>query len=257
MDAQNTSSRLHAHDIGRRFLQLASLVFVAVACALPALPALAGSFSVTPVRIYMTPRDRAVAVTITNEGDTPVALQADINVWSQKPDGTDELVLTDDMVLSPPIIKLAPKARQVVRLALLKPADASRQLTYRLIVREVPEVTAPKGNTIEVPIALALSMPVFITPPPAKREVACTGGREGAALAITCANTGSAYAQIREILVQRGADTLARFEGGTYILPGARKSIGITSAQPISAGSATLKVTFDDGKDQSFAVTLP
>ena len=239
---------------------MAATVAVGLSAALPTLPAFAGSFSVTPVRIYMTPRDRAVAITITNEGDSPVALQADLNTWSQRPDGTDELVLTEDMILSPPIIKLGPKARQVVRLALLKPADASRQLTYRLIVREVPEATAPKGNTIEVPIALALSMPVFITPPPAKREMDCQAGREGAALAVTCANSGSAYAQIREILVLRGdasSAPLARFEGGAYILPGARKSIGITAAQPITAGEATLKVTFDDGKDQSFNVRLP
>ncbi len=233
---------------------------VALATALPAMPVFAGSFSVTPVRIYMTPRDRAVAITITNEGDTPVALQADLNTWSQKPDGTDELVLTDDMILSPPIIRLGPKARQVVRLALLKPADASRQLTYRLIVREVPEATAPKGNTIEVPIALALSMPVFITPPPAKREMDCQVGRADGALAVTCANTGTAYAQIQEILVLRGDSNsapLARFEGGAYILPGARKSIGVTPAQAISPGEATLKVKFDDGKEQSFAVRLP
>ena len=239
---------------------MAATMAVGLSAALPTLPAFAGSFSVTPVRIYMTPRDRAVAITITNEGDSPVALQADLNTWSQRPDGTDELVLTEDMILSPPIIKLGPKARQVVRLALLKPADASRQLTYRLIVREVPEATAPKGNTIEVPIALALSMPVFITPPPAKREMDCQAGREGAALAVTCANSGSAYAQIREILVLRGdasSAPLARFEGGAYILPGARKSIGITAAQPITAGEATLKVTFDDGKDQSFNVRLP
>jgi fimbrial chaperone protein len=253
MKAQHIPSRW----IQRSSASFASLLIAAFAAAIPAAPAFAGSFSVTPVRIYMTPRDRAVAVTITNEGDSPVALQADINVWSQKPDGTDELVLTEDMILSPPIIRLAPKARQVVRLALLKPADASRQLTYRLIVREVPEITAPKEGTLEVPIALVLSMPVFITPPPAKREVACTGGREGAALAVTCANTGSAYAQIREILVQRSGNTLARFEGGAYILPGARKSIGIASSQPITAGEATLKVTFDDGKDQSFDVRLP
>jgi fimbrial chaperone protein len=256
MNAQNTPSRFFK----RHLSAIAALVFAVFASALPTLPAWAGSFSVTPVRIYMTPRDRAVAVTITNEGDSPVALQADINVWSQKPDGTDELVLTEDMVLSPPIIKLGPKARQVVRLALLKPADASRQLTYRLIVREIPEATAPKGNTIEVPIALALSMPVFITPPPAKREIDCQASREGAALAVTCANTGSAYAQIREILLVRGdagAAPLARFEGGAYILPGARKSIGIAATAPIAAGEAMLKVTFDDGKEQSFAVRLP
>ena len=66
----------------------------------------AGVFSVTPVRIYMTPRDRAVAVTITNEADEPVAMQADVYEWKQGADGVDELVPSEDLILAPPITKL-------------------------------------------------------------------------------------------------------------------------------------------------------
>lgn len=219
-------------------------------------PAMAGVFSVTPVRIHMTPKDRAVAVTITNEGDTPVALQADLNLWTQKADGSDELTLTEDLILAPPIIKLAPKAKQVVRLALLKPADASRQLTYRLIMREIPEAAAPKNN-IQVPIALALSMPVFITPPPAVRNIACTAARDAQAIAVTCANSGTAYAQVYEILLKRGEKIEARFEGGQYILPGARKVLHLKADQTVAAGVAQLAVAFDDAKVQSFDVMLP
>ena len=82
---------------------LGAIVLLAL-CFTFAAPAsvFAGVFSVTPVRIYMTPKDRAVAVTITNEGDTEVVLQADLNAWSQKPDGTDEQVPTEDLILSPP-----------------------------------------------------------------------------------------------------------------------------------------------------------
>lgn len=218
----------------------------------------AGVFSVTPVRIYMTPRDRAVAVTITNEGDTELVLQAELNDWSQKPDGTDEQVPTEDLILSPPIIKLAPNARQVVRLARLQPADASRQLIYRMIMREVPEAVASRDKTIQVPIALALSMPVFITPPAAKREMSCQADRGNPqTLNVSCTNSGTAYAQVREILLKRGAQVLARFEGGTYILPAARQVMSVKGEQAITPGAAQLSVSFDDGKSQTFDVTLP
>ncbi|MEP7155538.1 MAG: fimbria/pilus periplasmic chaperone [Betaproteobacteria bacterium] len=222
--------------------------------------ATAGVFSVTPVRIHMLPKDRAVAVTITNDGDAPVALQADLFVWSQKADGTDELTLTEDLILAPPIIKLAPKAKQVVRLALLKPADASKQLTYRMIMREIPEAVAQKSG-IQLPIALALSMPVFITPPPAIRSIACTAARDAAqGVQVSCANSGSAYAQVREIQLKRGEKTEARFEGGVYVLPGAQKSMSLkpeTAGQSLAAGAARLVVSFDDTKVQTFDVTLP
>ncbi|WP_431098597.1 fimbrial biogenesis chaperone [Polaromonas aquatica] len=218
--------------------------------------ATAGVFSVTPVRLYMTPRDRAIAVTLSNEADTEVVLQADINTWSQKADGTDELVLTEDLILAPPIIKLAPKARQVVRLAMLKPADASRQLTYRMIIREVPEAVPATG--IQVPIALALSMPVFVTPPAAKRQVNCTNQvADAKTLNLQCSNTGTAYAQIREATVTRSTQVLARFEGGSYILPGARKTVGLKAEQALTKGDAQLVVTFDDGQSLTTSITLP
>jgi fimbrial chaperone protein len=242
--------------------QLVIAQWLSVACALFLLVAVneasAGVFTVTPVRIYMTPKDRAIAVTITNEGDTPVVLQADLNVWRQKPDGTDETTLTEDLILSPPIIKLAPKGRQVVRLALLVPPDASRQLTYRLILREIPEATAPKKSSVDVPIALAVSMPVFVTPPSAKREMSCSAVRgDGKNIAISCANSGTAYSQIREITVKRKDKIEARFEGGVYVLPGARKAIPIPTAQPVASGPAQLAVSFDDGKEQVFDIAIP
>ncbi|HAL38804.1 MAG TPA: molecular chaperone [Polaromonas sp.] len=227
-----------------------------LALLMPWTAASAGVFSVTPVRLYMTPRDRAIAVTLTNEGDSAVVLQADINSWSQKPDGTDELVLTEDLILAPPIIKLAPKARQVVRLALLKPADASKQLTYRMIIREVPEALPSTG--IQVPIALALSMPVFITPPAAKRQMDCsTSPADATAVNLRCSNTGTAYAQIREAAIKRGEQTLARFEGGSYILPGASKTVSLKSEKTVPAGQAQLVITFDDGQNLTTSITLP
>jgi fimbrial chaperone protein len=217
--------------------------------------AYAGVFSVTPVRIYMAPKDRAVAVTITNEADEPVVLQADVYEWKQTAEGEDQLVPSEDLILAPPIVKLAGRARQVVRLARLQPPDASRQLTYRLILRELPEAGAAKG--INVPIALALSMPVFITPPLAKHRTSCTANRDerDGAPRIVCSNTGTAYAQVREVDVrQPGGQSVARFEGGAYILPGARKPLALKNGSSVPAGPLQLVVTFDDGDRQTFDV---
>src|SRR5687768_16393781 len=116
----------------------AAWVLGVVLTALVAPMAHAGVFSVVPVRIYMTPRDRAVAITVTNEGETEMVLQAEVSTWRQKADGSDEQVPSEDLILSPPILKLAPKARQVVRLARIASADVAQQQTYRLVIREVP-----------------------------------------------------------------------------------------------------------------------
>lgn len=243
-------------------------LFLISACLSVNLAYAGGAFSVTPVRIYMTPKERATAVTLINQGDVPVVLQADVNTWTQKADGSDELVPTEDLILSPPIIKLAPNARQVVRLVSLKPFDNSREVTYRLIVRELPEIATPTGNTIDVPIALALSLPIFITPNNAKSEISCSakGLQDFSQVSsqksskqifqIECTNTGMAYAQIREAILKSNQQNIARFSGGAYFLPGTKKILPLEPILPIPKGEGEIVVTFDDGKTQSYPVTL-
>lgn len=223
-----------------------------------AAPVWAGQFSVTPVRIYVAPKDRAAAVTLTNEGDDELVMQADVYVWKQKPGGEDELTPSEDLFLSPPILKLAPKSRQVVRLAMLHPPKSGRQLTYRMIVREIPEAKQAKKN-VELQIALAFSLPIFVTPPGAKPVLACTAERGAADMVrAVCENTGTAYAQPREFTLT-GADgsKLAGRDTGGYILPDVKRSFEIKRAEGrIPAGKAKLAVTLDDGSTLAYDVTV-
>jgi len=227
-----------------------SLLAIADACA--------GQFSVTPVRIFMAPKDRAAAITITNETDEPLVMQADVYTWKQKADGEDDLTPSEDLFLSPPIIKLGPHARQVVRLAVLKPASLPEQQTYRLIVREVPEAQNPDQN-VQVQIALAFSLPVFITPPDTKRNLTCSVERAGANAALaSCENVGRAYAQPRELaLVTSTGTKIAARESGGYILPGMKRAFelkGVNGA--LASGAAKLVVGLDDGTSQTFDVAV-
>lgn len=236
---------------------LSNAVFGLLAAAL-AVPAGAGQFSVTPVRIFMAPKDRAAAVTVTNEGDEELVMQADVYVWKQKPGGEDELTLSEDLFLSPPIIKLAPRSRQVVRLAMVRPPKTGPQLTYRMIVREIPEAR-PARKGVELRVALAFSLPVFITPPGAKRQLQCTVDRVAASIVkAVCENTGTAYAQPREFVLssEQGVKLASRDSGG-YILPDIERSFELKRAEGrIPGGKARLAVMLDDGSTQTYDVTI-
>lgn len=242
---------------GRRALTRA---LAAALCAILCLPhwSFAGVFSVTPVRIFMAPRDRATAVTITNEGDEELVMQADIYVWNQKPGGADDLTLSEDLILSPPIVKIAGKSRQVVRLAMVSPPAAARQLTYRMVIREIPEAHAA-DKKVQLQIALAFSLPVFITPAGAKRDVVCSIARAAPdAVRATCENRGSAYAQPRDFtLMGARGETLATLDTGGYILPGVQRSFEVKRSDGrIPGGQATLAVNFDDATSQKYDVTV-
>jgi len=235
-----------------------ALASLALSGLLFATPVWAGLFSVTPVRIYMDPRDRAIAVTITNEGDEELVMQADIFVWKQKVNGEDDLTLSEDLILSPPILKLAPKSRQVVRLARLRLTPTRDQLQYRMVVREVPEAKAASDN-VQLQIALAFSLPVFITPAGAKSRLDCIVERSAEdTIRAVCENTGNAYAQPREFaLIGPAGAKLASRDSGGYILPDIKRSFDIRATEGrIPGGKAQLAVTLDDGTTRTYDVTV-
>jgi fimbrial chaperone protein len=247
---------MHVLNLWRRALGLM------VVAAMPL--AHAGQFSVTPVRIFMDAKDRATAITLTNDGDTELVMQADIYVWTQKPGGEEDLALSEDMILAPPIIKLAPKARQVLRLANLKPVLPGQQQTYRMIVREIPEAKPADTKNVQLQIALAFSLPVFISPPGLKRQLSCTVQRSVPAASnsidAVCQNLGNAYAQATDFkLMDAQGQAVAVRESGNYVLPGIQRSFELKGAASaaIPAGKHRLQVTQDDGSLQSFDVTLP
>jgi fimbrial chaperone protein len=222
------------------------------ACA--AAPACAGNFAVTPVRIYMEPRERATAVTVTNDGDQDLVMQADIFEWTQTPDGQDVLTLSEDMILSPPILKMAARSRQVVRLIALIGPVTGQQRTYRLIVREIPEAKPDKGD-LQLQIAYAFSIPIFITPQGAAAKLDC----RMADLALdlpraACHNTGSAASHpVALHLVNRAMENVASRDSGAYILAGAKHSFDLKRIEGITPiGALQLVVPMSDGTSQRY-----
>ena len=184
-------------------------------------------------------------------------MQADLYEWNQKPDGEDDLKLTEDMFLSPPIIKLAPRSRQVVRLARLNAMPISRQITYRMIVREIPEAKSTKE--LQIQVALAFSMPVFITPTGAKAALTCSVERVSTnTINAVCENSGSAYSHPVAVLLSNSAgDRIADNPTGGYILPGIKRSFAMRrDSGAIPGGKYSLAATLDDGTTETYAVTI-
>ena len=219
---------------------------------------LAAAFSVSPVRLHFTPRDRAVALTVVNEGDHAIRLEPEVMLWRQESSGADVLEASDDLIVSPPTIQLLPGAKQVVRVAHVSERDPVMERTYRLLVREVPPKLEPRADQVQLPIALVMSLPVFVTPLGARRQLDCDLV-EPTALLVSCENIGTAYAQFRDIELMHQGRRVARFEGSPYLLPGARRSWSLIS-EPVEGAAKDrvleksdwgLVVRFGDGQTQS------
>ena len=157
-------------------------------------PALAGSIAVNPVRVTLSASKVAGALTVRNSGAEPSVVQLEIVSWSQH-DGKDVYVPTRELLATPPIFTVPAGGSQIVRIGLRQSADPRREVSYRVIMQEVPP--PPKPDFRGLRVALRLSVPVFVTPtvsaPTLQWRAILTSQGD---VSIVAANTGNAHVQI-------------------------------------------------------------
>lgn len=128
----------------KKFFSISMLL----ACALQ-LPVFAQSqnVSIFPVTLVGGVETRSQAVTLKNHGTRPVRYQIDAYTWTQA-DGQHLHAKTGDVLATPAIVEIPPQGERVVRaMRVLGQGTAY----YRLMIRELPEVTA-SGSTVRMPI---------------------------------------------------------------------------------------------------------
>jgi fimbrial chaperone protein len=224
--------------------------FLLAACLLAPFSAMAGSLSVTPIRIELSSAQRSVALTVRNDGDQSTVVQAQLVAWSQV-DNDDRLEPTTDILASPPIFTVAPGASQILRIALRRAPDAARERSYRILVTEVPGKPQPEFTGAQ--FALKISLPIFVDASGAKTspQLEWSGARTAKGeLALTAVNTGAKHIQVQAIEVTKeGSDPDARFAGLWYILPGQRRTVTIkpSDGHTIAADRVRVKADTDAG----------
>jgi fimbrial chaperone protein len=244
----------------RRFQRTARCLHLAVLLlASPA--ALAANFNVAPIKLEMGADQRAIAVTVTNGDAKPVVIEAHAFVWSQK-DGKDELTATTDLVISPPLIEIAPNSTQVIRVGRRAAVTAGPvERTYRLTLQEiVPAAEAAKPG---VHFSLRISMPIFIAPKLPSEQVLArpewtAAPAPGGELALTLRNSGNRRLQTMTVAVEDAAGKkLADKDGMFYVLAGQSSRMVLKPKVPLPplGASLTVKANIDAG-DHVARVTL-
>lgn len=121
----------------------------------------AGSFSVTPLRIDLSKAESTRVINLQNLESKPVTVQLKIFSWSHK-GGTDQLTPTRDVIVTPQVFHLKPNSLQIIRAGLLRKPDTNEELSYRLVIEEIPE--PPSADFTGAQLALKITLPVFVAP---------------------------------------------------------------------------------------------
>ncbi len=177
--------------------------------------------TILPVTISLPARQQAGIVTLVNSGQTDVSIQVRAFAWTQSADGSDRLESTDALAVSPPLATIPAGRKQIVRLVLRQPAQAT-EASYRILVDQIPGPA--QGN--EIRVALRSSLPVFVEPhasaaPRLRFGAEMTGG----ALYVFAVNDGKRHENIQNLTLRTAGGTSFSPTAGIspYILPGATR----------------------------------
>jgi fimbrial chaperone protein len=199
----------------------------------------AGTFSISPLRAELSSQVQTGALTLKNQEDSPVVVQAEVLRWEQAA-GRDDLLPTRDVLVSPAVFTIPGNGSQLVRVALRRLADPQRELSYRLILTEVPQQASPEFTGLNV--ALRLSLPIFVAPTSTaspQLEWSATRTATGE-IALAARNSGNSHARVLNFKVSPATGSAAGIQQDVtaYILPGQARTWTLDNKQNAATSSS-------------------
>ena len=222
---------------------------------------------VSPVRLQFEPQQHAQALQVANHGTQALDAQVRVFRWTQE-NGQDVLAPIDDIVVSPAILKVVPGQQQTVRIIRVKPITSAAELSYRVLVDELPNKSAPTQRA-GLKVLMRYSIPLFIAHQPAQ---ASTKRQRSAPPAASLTDLSAVSAQLvpspsgkHQLSVRNDGAThlritnlsVASANGGVqplgsgltgYVLPGQQMSWPLPNIDRPLRADQTLKARFNDDR---------
>ena len=202
------------------------------------------SLSITPMRLELSAQEKIAVLKLTNVSDEPIVLQMEVKEWQQN---NEENVYTStkDIIVAPPMTKIGPQERQIIRLSARNNNVSNQEAAYRLFLNEIaqsPTISKPGIQTI-----LSMSLPLFIKPKePVTLHPIWSVSRVGKhELKINLLNKSNVHLKVTKIKIQAKNESKPIVEKDVldYILPSKNK--GWTFALPASFKNNEIKVSAD------------
>jgi fimbrial chaperone protein len=221
----------------------------------------AASVMIWPINPVIASDARATALWLENRGASPVTLQIRVLGWTQHDYGDRFADAPEELVTSPPLATIAPGRRQLVRLMRTREVPANSEISYRVLIDEVPgpeslEASRP-GDQVAMGVTFRMrySVPLFVygrgmRPPEAtaSRREAASGGQPALSWRVISdergrflqlRNAGATHARLSNVQLvtpASGFDVAAGLLG--YVLPGADMRWPLPEGAPDGDGVA-------------------
>ncbi len=121
-----------------------------------------GAVLIWPVDPVIETTQRATALWLENPGKAPIQLQVRVFGWQQS-DAGDVYAPQSEVVGTPPMVRIEPGQRQLVRLTRTEVVPAGTERAYRVIVDEIPLADAQQhqASAARIQFRMRYAIPLF------------------------------------------------------------------------------------------------
>ncbi|POT59375.1 molecular chaperone [Citrobacter amalonaticus] len=114
-----------------------------------------------PIDPWLAADSHATELWIQNEGTEPATMQVRIVRWQQN-DGFERYQNQQDVVASPPIVRIDKGSKQLIRLIKQSAVPTGIEQAYRIIVDEIPQTGSPDKAQMGLKVQMRYSLPLFV-----------------------------------------------------------------------------------------------
>jgi fimbrial chaperone protein len=122
------------------------------------------SIDISPVVVELSETRNKEVVRITNSGETAKSFEVSVVAWSQSGEDREIYAPTDELLAVPPLFTLQAGEQQVVRIGLMRPADAEQELSYRVFFTELEPPEIEQKTVSSINVRLRFGIPTFVAP---------------------------------------------------------------------------------------------
>ncbi|TLY49308.1 MAG: molecular chaperone [Gammaproteobacteria bacterium] len=212
----------------------------------------AAGLQVSPVSLSLLPAQNADGLWLSNTGDGAVHAQVRVYHWAQE-GGEEKLTPSRGLVISPPMLQLAPGDKQLIRVIRVgAPPNGAGAVedSYRVVVDELPlEGKTQKG----LQFVLHYSIPVFVEPaagPATAPQLRWNLQRSGDHAMVEIVNSGTGHAQIANMTFVDSSGHRTELAAGLagYVLPGATVHWALKPPATTFSNGGNLEVSINGTK---------
>lgn len=196
----------------------------------------AATYTVNPTRVYLSASSASALMTLRNESAEPLRMQIKAQRWTQGAQGDMQLAPTDDLIVFPNLLTLAPGEQRRVRVATTVEAGPIER-SYRLYVEELPASASDRADGAAVRFLTRMGIPVFVQPArPAATATVRGVGLKDRRVSFELANTGNTHFMPTAITVRgftaTGTPVADWPVSGWYVLAGSARTFAVGLDRP-------------------------